>query len=67
MGKIKTIAIVGSGAVGAYYGARLAKGTEATVSFLMRRDLEAVKEAGLSIKSERGDFTLNPTLAFGNT
>lgn len=64
MGEIKTIAIVGSGAVGAYYGARLAAGTGATVSFLMRRDLEAVRESGLLIKSVDGDFTLKPALAF---
>lgn len=67
MGEIKTIAIVGAGAVGSYYGARLAKGTGATVSFLMRGDLEAVKESGLSIKSVDGDFTLNPALAFATT
>ncbi|MDF1659633.1 MAG: 2-dehydropantoate 2-reductase [Verrucomicrobiales bacterium] len=67
MAEIKTIAIVGSGAVGAYYGARLAMGAGATVSFLMRRDLKAVREAGLRIKSVDGDFDLNPTLAFPTT
>lgn len=67
MGEIKTIAIVGSGAVGAYSGARLAAGSDATVSFLMRRDLEAVRESGLIINSVDGDFTLKPALAFATT
>ncbi len=67
MAEIKTIAIVGSGAVGAYYGARLAKGTDAAVSFLMRRDLVAVRESGLQIKSVDGDFDLNPVSAFATT
>ncbi len=38
-----TLAIVGSGSVGGYYGARLASVAE--VSFLMRRDLAAVRNA----------------------
>lgn len=67
MSEIKTIAIVGSGAVGAYYGARLSAGTDATVSFLMRRDLEAVRKAGLQIKSVDGDFILDPASAFSRT
>lgn len=68
MGEIKTIAIVGSGAVGAYYGVRLAKGVDKTrVSFLMRRDLKAVRANGLEIRSVDGDFTLKPVHAFGST
>lgn len=67
MGKIKSIAIVGAGAVGAYYGARLARKGDATVSFLMRRDLEAVRTEGLKIQSVDGDFILHPVPAFGTT
>ncbi|MDF1823095.1 MAG: 2-dehydropantoate 2-reductase [Verrucomicrobiales bacterium] len=67
MAEIKTIAIVGSGAVGAYYGARLAQGSEAKVSFLMRRDLAAVRDQGLRIKSIEGDFVVNPVSAFAST
>jgi len=43
------IAIVGSGAVGAYYGARLAHAGE-DVTFLMRRDLAAVRARGLAVR-----------------
>lgn len=51
------IAIVGSGAVGSYYGARLAQGGQ-NVHFLMRGDYQAVKQNGLTIKSWAGDFSL---------
>ncbi len=51
------IAIVGSGAVGGYYGAMLARrGFE--VHFLCRSDYAAVKANGLSVLSPRGDFHL---------
>jgi 2-dehydropantoate 2-reductase len=51
------IAIVGSGAVGCYYGGRLAQhGHE--VHFLMRSDYEEVKRRGLKIQSHLGDFHL---------
>lgn len=44
----KRIAIVGSGAVGCYYGGMLAHGGH-DVHFLMRSDLPAVREQGLTI------------------
>ncbi|WP_395739943.1 2-dehydropantoate 2-reductase [Prosthecobacter sp.] len=51
------IAIVGSGAVGCYYGGRLAQhGHE--VHFLMRSDYEVVKRDGLKITSHDGNFEL---------
>ncbi len=52
-----TIAVIGAGAVGCFYGARLAKAGY-PVKFLMRSDYEAVKERGLHIKSIWGDFDL---------
>ncbi len=61
----RRIAIVGSGSVGAYYGARLARVAE--VSFLMRRDLAAVRERGLEVRSVAGDFHLAPVSAFATT
>ncbi|MEM7602919.1 MAG: 2-dehydropantoate 2-reductase, partial [Verrucomicrobiota bacterium] len=67
MNRIDRIAIVGSGAVGAYYGARLAAGGDAQVSFLMRRDLDAVNKSGLKVHSVEGDFTVDPVSAFGST
>lgn len=52
-----TIAVVGAGSVGCYYGARLARAGH-DVRFLMRRDLEAVRAHGLDIRSKDGDFRL---------
>jgi 2-dehydropantoate 2-reductase len=46
--KGKRVAVVGSGAVGCYYGGMLAHGGQ-DVSFLMRSDLRAVREKGLTI------------------
>jgi 2-dehydropantoate 2-reductase len=52
------IAVIGSGAVGCFYGARLAR-IGHDVRFLMRRDYEAVRSGGLSIHSCEGDFRLD--------
>ncbi len=50
------IAIIGSGGVGGYFGARLVK-AGFDVSFLARGDqLKAIKEKGLTVKSILGDF-----------
>ena len=51
------VAIVGAGAVGAYYGARLVEAGY-DVTFLMRSDYDYVREHGLSIQSVDGDFSL---------
>jgi 2-dehydropantoate 2-reductase len=51
------IAIIGAGAVGAYYGSRLAQHGH-DVHFLLRRDYARVKENGWTIRSCDGDFTL---------
>ncbi|HPD28745.1 MAG TPA: 2-dehydropantoate 2-reductase [Phycisphaerae bacterium] len=58
------IAIIGSGSVGCYYGAKLARCGH-DVRFLMRRDLEAVRRSGLTIKSCEGDFRIKAA-AFGD-
>lgn len=52
-----TIAVIGAGAVGGYYGARLAQHGH-DVRFLMRRDLAAVRVSGLRVLSKDGDFHL---------
>ena len=52
-----TIAVIGAGAVGGYYGARLAQAGH-DVRFLLRRDLEAVRTNGLRVYSRDGDFHL---------
>ncbi|MBE2214057.1 MAG: 2-dehydropantoate 2-reductase [Opitutaceae bacterium] len=70
-GTLGRIAIVGSGAVGAYYGARLAHAGE-DVRFLMRRDLAAVRARGLEVRvfaaqQPRERFHLSRVAAFGTT
>ncbi|GAA5483803.1 2-dehydropantoate 2-reductase [Haloferula sargassicola] len=57
------IALVGAGAVGLYYGARLAQNGE-DVSFLLRSDYEAVKERGIVVESVDGDVTLTDVQAY---
>lgn len=44
------IAVIGSGAVGCYYGSKLARGGH-DVHFLMRADLDRVRSHGLEIRS----------------
>jgi 2-dehydropantoate 2-reductase len=51
------IAIVGSGALGLYYGALLQRGGQ-DVNFLLRRDYAAVSKNGLKVFSLNGDFEL---------
>ena len=59
------IAIVGSGAIGTYYGARMAL-AGADVSFIMRGDLAAVRARGsLLIHDKSGTTELRPVAAFG--
>lgn len=55
------VAVVGAGAVGCYYGARLAQAGH-EVHFILRRDFEAVRARGLSIRSKDGDFHLDAPL-----
>lgn len=52
------IAVVGAGALGGYYGARLAQAGH-EVHFLLRGDFEHVSRHGLRIESCDGDFTLS--------
>ncbi len=54
---MKSFAIVGSGAVGSYYGGRLAEAGH-DVRFLMRTACEMVKKTGLKVESSDGDFFL---------
>jgi 2-dehydropantoate 2-reductase len=52
------IAVVGSGAVGGYYGARLARAGH-DVAFIARgAHLDAIRARGLAIRSPLGDFTV---------
>ena len=57
------VAVIGAGAVGSYYGARLAQAGH-DVHFLLRRDHEAVRAGGLRCTSPLGDFILDaPAIA----
>lgn len=59
----KSVAVVGSGAIGLYYGGRLAAAGE-DVRFLMRSDYEAISKGGLKVESVHGDFHLPQVQAF---
>jgi 2-dehydropantoate 2-reductase len=61
----KTMAVAGAGALGSYYGAKLAR-QGADVRFLMRADLEAVRRDGLRIREHGEEWTV-PATAFGST
>lgn len=59
----QSVAVVGSGAIGLYYGGRLAAAGE-DVRFLVRSDYEAISRDGLKVESVHGDFHLPQVKAF---
>jgi 2-dehydropantoate 2-reductase len=56
------IAVVGCGAVGSYYGARLCRAGQET-HFLLRSDYDAVRQNGVTVRSVEGDFHVQPRCA----
>jgi len=56
-------AIIGTGAVGGFYGARLAR-AGLDVHFLLRSDFEHVRAHGLVVESPDGDFALPRVQAY---
>jgi 2-dehydropantoate 2-reductase len=60
------VAIIGSGAVGCYYGGRLAQRGQ-DVHFLMRNDLQHVQQHGLNVCSVAGDFQLPSVQAYASS
>ena len=56
------IAVVGCGAVGSFYGAKLARAGE-DVHFLLRSDYEIVRRRGVRILSPQGNFHIQPKAA----
>jgi 2-dehydropantoate 2-reductase len=60
------IAVVGSGAIGSYYGAKLAYGGS-DVHFLMRGDLSEVRGAGLYVRGKRENFRLAEVNCYNST
>jgi 2-dehydropantoate 2-reductase len=53
------IAVIGSGGVGGYFGARLARGGSDVVFVARGAHLQAMREHGLQIRSELGDLHLS--------
>lgn len=58
-------AIVGTGALGGFYGGLLAKHGE-DVHFLLHSDVAFVKEHGLRVDSKLGDFHISNVQAYGD-
>jgi len=56
------IGIVGCGALGSYYGAKLSR-DHREVHFLLRSDYEVVRRKGITIRSKDGDFNARPKCA----
>ncbi len=59
-------AVIGTGAVGGFYGAKLAKAGK-EVHFLMHSDYEYVKENGLQVDSCDGSFHINTPYIYNST
>ena len=56
------IAVMGAGAIGGYFGGRLAK-AGFDVSFIARgAHLDIIRKNGLKVLSPLGDFTIHPEL-----
>ena len=60
-----TYAIIGTGAIGGYYGARLQQGG-CDVHFLLHSDYEVVRDRGLTVESIDSDFSLPNINAYSN-
>jgi 2-dehydropantoate 2-reductase len=63
--KNRSYAILGTGALGGFYGARLQQ-AGLDVHFLLRSDYEYVKQHGLVVESPDGDFNLPQVHAYNN-
>lgn len=57
------VGVVGSGAVGLYYGARLQRSGE-EVHFLVRSDLEEIRRTGIRIRASDSTFQLSQVNAY---
>lgn len=61
----KSVAIVGSGAIGLYYGGRLAE-AGMNVKFLARSDYDHISKYGIEVESVAGNFHLTNVSVFKN-
>lgn len=59
-------AVIGTGAIGGYFGGMLAK-AGGDVHFLLRSDYDFVKQHGLKIDSIKGDFSLPEVNVYNDT
>ena len=59
-------AVIGTGAIGGYYGARLAQSGQ-QVHFLLHSDYDYVKEHGLQVDSCNGSFHLDKPFVYNDT
>jgi 2-dehydropantoate 2-reductase len=60
------IAIFGTGAVGSYFGGRLAQAGESVIFIARGKNLEALRTNGLRVDSINGDFIVHPVQATDN-
>jgi 2-dehydropantoate 2-reductase len=60
------IGVIGSGALGLYYGALLQRAGH-DLHFLLRRDFEVISRTGLSVTSPRGNFHLADVQGYQNS
>src|SRR6266446_4109978 len=60
------IAVIGSGAIGSYYGAKLAYGGS-NVHFLMRGDLSELREKGLCVRGKGENFRVANVTCYHST
>src|SRR5690349_9267813 len=56
------IAVIGCGAVGSFYGGKLARAGH-DVHFVLRSDYDTVRRKGVFIRSSQGDFHFHPKCA----
>ncbi len=56
------IAVVGCGALGSFYGAKLCRAGQ-EMHFLLRSDYDVVRQRGVAIRSIEGDFHVQPQCA----
>lgn len=62
----KSVAVIGSGAIGLYYGGRLAE-AGVHVNFLTRSDYQTISEHGIHAESVDGNFHLTEVSVFKST
>jgi len=63
---MKNVLILGSGAIGSFYGGILHRSGRADVSIVTKSQATLAREQGLRIKSELGNFTFHPSSVFSD-